>query len=203
MKTIISCFDISTNFVKPWADAGYLCYCVDLQHAKGENRQGNIVKVGADISYWMPPKYVEFAAFFPPCTDLAVSGARWFKGKGLFALSQSISLFAHAVRLAEWLDVPYFIENPVSTISTYWRKPDYTFHPHEFGGYLDPPVDKYLKKTCLWTGGNFVMPPKKLVIPSEGQKIWKLPPSPDRANLRSVTPAGFSQAVFEYNSIIN
>jgi len=204
MDIVISCFDISSVFVKPWADAGYLCYCVDLQHPRGETREGNIIKVGIDIAYWMPPKdNVCFAAFFPPCTDLSVSGARWFKGKGLFALSKAINLFAHSVRLAEWIDAPYFIENPISTISTYWRKPDYIFHPHEYGGYLEPPVDLYYKKTCLWVGNGFKMPPKKVVPPSEGQKIWKMPPSKDRANLRSVTPLGFSQAVFEHNSSYN
>ena len=199
-KIIISCFDVSCNFVQPWAAAGYLCYCVDLQHRLGENKEGNIIKVGTDISHWMPPKGdISLAAFFPPCTHLAVSGAKWFKGKGLFLLAESIKLFAHSIRLAEFIEAPYFIENPVSTISTYWRKSDFKFDPCDFGGYLNPPGDKYLKETHLWVGNNFIMPRFKPVFAEEGMKLFKLPPSDERSNLRSTTPIGFSRAVFEYN----
>ena len=75
-KTVISCFDLTGNMVRPWAEAGYLCYCVDIQHPQGETRQGNIIHVGADMRDWLPPfRPITFAAFFPPCTDVAVSGA--------------------------------------------------------------------------------------------------------------------------------
>ena len=161
---VISCFDKSTNMVKPWADAGYLCYCIDLQHAPGETREGNIIKVGADMKEWMPPNEpIAFAAFFPPCTDVAVSGARWFKDKGLGALIKALSLFDISIKIAEWSKAPYFIENPVSTVSTYWRKPDYTFDPCDYG-------DPYTKKTCLWTGGGFVMPQKIELSRRKGAK---------------------------------
>ena len=190
---VISCFDYSTNFVKPWAESGHTCYCVDIQHPKGETRNGNIIKIGIDINNWLPPKSdIAFAAFFPPCTHLAVSGARWFKEKGLTALHEAIGCFAVAQRLAEWIGASYFIENPVSTISTYWRKPDYTFDPCDYG-------DPYTKKTCLWTGGGFVMPPKNRVEPTEGSKMHLMPPGEDRANKRSETPMGFARAVFESN----
>lgn len=190
---VISCFDKSTNMVKPWADAGYLCYCVDLQHVPGETREGNIIKVGADMKEWMPPnKPIAFAAFFPPCTDVAVSGARWFKDKGLGALIKALSLFDISIKIAEWSKAPYLIENPVSTVSTYWRKPDYSFDPCDYG-------DPYTKKTCLWTGGGFVMPQKNRVEPTLGSKIHLLPPSADRADLRSETPMGFANAVYESN----
>lgn len=190
---VISCFDKSTNMVKPWADAGYLCYCVDLQHAPGETREGNIIKVGADMKEWMPPNEpIAFAAFFPPCTDVAVSGARWFKDKGLGALIKALSLFDISIKIAEWSKAPYLIENPVSTVSTYWRKPDYTFDPCDYG-------DPYTKKTCLWTGGGFVMPQKNRVEPTQGSKMHLLPPSADRADLRSETPMGFANAVYESN----
>lgn len=145
---VISCFDLTTTLVKPWAEAGYLCYCVDIQHPAGETREGNIVRVGADVLTWLPPRGpIAFAAFFPPCTDLSVSGARWFKQKGLGALWRAIRLFDVSVKLAEWTGAPYFIENPVSTISTYWRKPDHSFDPCDYG-------DPWTKKTNLWTGGG-------------------------------------------------
>jgi hypothetical protein len=129
-----------------------------------------------------------------------VSGARWFQDKGLGSLIQALQLFDAAVRLAEWTGAPYLIENPVSTVSTYWRKPDYTFDPCDYGGYLDPPGDAYTKKTCLWTGNGFVMPGSKRVAPFEGSKMHRLPPSEYRAMLRSATSLGFAEAVFEVNS---
>jgi hypothetical protein len=193
MDIMISCFDFSTIMAQPWAEAGYLCYCVDLQHEPGEHRDGNIIRVGADIEYWIPPRgRIAFGSFFTPCTHTAVSGARWFKGKGLRALSKAIALFARSQEIAESLGCPWMIENPVSTLASYWRKPDYTFDPCDYG-------DPYTKKTCLWTGGGFVMPNKNRVEPTDGSKMHLLPESKDRANQRSETPKGFSRAVFEAN----
>lgn len=193
MDIVISCFDYSTNMVKPWADAGCRCYCVDIQHPAGETIDGNIIRVGADMLDWMPPRgNIVFATFFPPCTDVAVSGARWFKDKGIGALIRALQLFDVSVKIAEWSNAPYLIENPVSTISSYWRKPDYSFDPCDYG-------DSYTKKTCLWTGGGFRMPDKCRVEPTQGSKMWLLPPSDNRANLRSETPMGFVNAVFEAN----
>lgn len=192
-QIMISCFDLTTTMAKPWAEAGYLCYCVDMQHPEGMNRSGNIIKVGANMNDWLPPRGdIVFAAFFPPCYDVAVSGARWFKDKGIGALHRAIGLFDRAVRLAEWCEAPYLIENPISTISTYWRKPDHTFDPCDYG-------DPYTKRTCLWTGGGFVMPEKRRIEPTEGSKMHLLPPSAERSNLRSATPEGFARAVFEAN----
>lgn len=192
-RIVISCFDESTVMVQPWAEAGYTCYCVDLLHEPGLHRDGNIIRVGADMKDWLPPRGdIAFAAFFPPCTDVAVSGARWFQDKGLGRLVDALELFDVSARLAEWCQAPYLIENPVSTVSSYWRKPDHTFDPCDYG-------DPYTKKTCLWTGGGFVMPTKRRVEPTEGSKMHFLPPSADRARLRSTTPMGFAKAVFEAN----
>lgn len=194
MKTVLSLFDRSGNMVKPWADAGYKCICVDIQHPEGETTDGNITRVGADLTDYLPP-LAEYAAVFafPPCTHLAVSGARWFVGKGLGKLSDSIRLFHVAAKICEWSGAPYLIENPVSTISSYWRKPDHSFDPCDYG-------DPYTKKTCLWTGGGFVMPPKNRIEAFLGSMMHRLPPSGQRANLRSETPMGFARAVFEANA---
>ena len=190
---VLSLFDYTTNFVKPWADAGFLCYCVDSQHPPGETRDGNIIRVGADILEYLPPKGdYAFCAAFPPCTHLAVSGARWFKGKGLGKLADSIRLFHRAALICMWTGAPYFIENPVSTISTYWRPPNHSFDPCDYG-------DPWTKKTCLWTGGGFVMPRKRRVLPTLGSLMHRLPPGPDRANQRSETPRGFACAIFKAN----
>lgn len=206
---VISLFDFTGNMVKPWLENGYDCYCVDVQHEQGEAQSpvlsnGNLFLVGADVKTWLPPSGEKIAAVFafPPCTDVAVSGAKHFKNKGLTALINSLELFEASVRIAEWSGAPYMIENPVSTVSTYWRKPDYYFHPYEFTGY--EPNDNYTKKTCLWTGNGFRMP-KPFVDMGLGKpddRIHKAPPGPDRANFRSATPMGFARAVFNANARI-
>jgi hypothetical protein len=199
-RIIISLFDYTTIMVAPWAAAGFLCYCVDLQHPPGKSREGNIVRVGADVREWLPPYApVKVLFAFPPCTDVAVSGARWFQDKGLGSLIEALCHFDATVKLAEWTQSPYMIENPVSTVSSYWRKPDYTFDPCDYGGYLYPNGDAYTKKTCLWTGNGFVMPKAKRVMPAEGSRMHRLAPSDHRSSLRSATPEGFAKAVFEAN----
>ena len=198
---VISLFDYTGHMVAPWAEAGYRCYCVDLQHAPGETHFGNVTLVGADVREWLPPfAPVKILFAFPPCTHVAASGARWFKDKGLGSLVAALQLFEATVRLAEWTGAPYMIENPVSTVSTYWRGPDHTFDPCDYGGYLDPPDDAYTKKTCLWTGNGFVMPKPKRLRPKEGSRMHRLPPSADRADARSATPRGFAEAVFQSNA---
>lgn len=207
---MLSLFDLTTEMARPWAEAGCACYCVDLQHAAGEATEhvaggGSITHVGADVATWLPPRgEVVFCAAFPPCTDLAVSGARWFASKGLLRLSEAIALFAHAARVCEWAGAPYLVENPVSTISTYWRKPDHSFDPCDYAGYADDPAaEAYTKRTCLWTGGGFVMPTPSAVVPVLGSRMHRLPPSPTRANERSATPQGFARAVFLANANAN
>ncbi len=209
-------YDYTTEMARPWAEAGYLCYCVDIQHEAGETREGNIIKVGVDISTWLPPnENISFVAAFPPCTDIAVSGAPHFKTKGLSALAEAIKQFHWVTRIVEWANAPYIIENPISTISTYWRKPDYYFHPYEYGGYLPeddtnpvseiiPPRDAYPKKTCLWAGNGFAMPEQKPVEcpPGYSPQHKKLGGKSQKTkNIRSATPRGFARAVFEANAL--
>lgn len=197
---MLSLFDYTGTMCEPWAEAGYLCYAVDIQHPKGEQRVGNIIRVGADALTWLPPRAdCAFAAAAPPCTHLAVSGARWFRGKGLRALAESIELFARATEILEWTGAPYLIENPVSTIATYWRKPDHLFDPCDYAGYPGGDNDTYTKRTCLWTGGGFVMPTPKRREPVDGSRMHLLPPSDERANLRAATPRGFAEACFSAN----
>lgn len=197
----VSLFDYTGNMLKPWHEAGYTCYALDLQH-DNKNKDG-INRVNYDLSKpWLPPfsaDDISIVFAFPPCDHLSVSGARWFKGKGLRKLADSIHLFATAAEFCEWSHAPYMIENPVSTISTYWRKPDYVFNPSDYTGFCR--ADNYTKKTCLWTGNGFVMPePNKdnsLGLPDD--RIHKMPPSKDRKNLRSATPMGFAIAVLKAN----
>lgn len=203
MKPVaIFLYDLSGKSAEPFAAAGWDCYCVDIQHP-GNTSRGNIHFIQADARRWKPTRDMvercRFFAAFPPCDDLAVSGARWFKGKGLHALSDAIELFAVAAEWAEFFEVPYLIENPRSTISTYWRKPDLTFDPCDYSQLA--PSEHYTKKTCLWTGGRFIMPPKtSLPGPPAANVIRDMKgKGRDRANARSVTPSGFMQAVFNAN----
>jgi len=182
---------------KPWADAGYRCICVDVEANPG--KRDGIEFVRADIMDWWPPlgEYA-FVATFPPCTHLAGSGARWWKSKGFGPLAEGLKLVVRCEQIAQWCGCPWFIENPVGRLSSI-HKPDHIFDPCDYGGYLDPPDDAYTKRTCLWVGGGFVMPEKRRVEAVEGSKMHRIPPGPDRADLRSVTPKGFAEAVFRAN----
>lgn len=187
-KLVLSLFDFTGNMVRPWAEAGFETLCIDIQ------------RDGTDILRWLPPRCEYQIVFaFPPCTNLAVSGARWFTDKGLAGLGAAIELVERARDICEWSGAPWMLENPVSTLSTYWRQPDHKFHPYQFAGFR--PEDNYTKKTCLWTGGGFVMP-QPFPLRDAGRpddRIHKAPPSPERANFRSATPMGFARAVFEAN----
>ena len=206
---VISLFDRSGIMVEPWAEAGYDCWIIDVAHPQAFDNNGvslddrGIRRVHHDLSTpWLFPgdrSDVAIVFAFPPCDHLAVSGARWFKGKGLRPLAKSIELFASASEFCEWVGASYLIENPVSTISTHWRKPDYTFHPFQYTGYYE--TDNYTKKTCLWTGNDFSMPEPLLLwgLDRPDNRIHAMPPAPDRAAARGMTPCGFSRAVFESN----
>lgn len=191
-QVVLSLCDRTGNMVKPWADAGYECWIVDIQHQPGASQNGNIVRVGADVRTFKCPRQPDIVFAFPPCTHLAVSGARWFKQKGLRALSEAIDIFGACVNTCESAGCPWMVENPVSVISSHYRKPNHTFDPCDYG-------DPWTKKTCLWTGGGFIMPPKRRVEPVLGSKMHLMPPGDDRADLRSETPMGFARAVFEAN----
>ena len=207
---VISLFDVTGKMVQPWLDAGYQAYIVDIQHpvayeSGGVSSEGNLHRVHWDLTKpWLCPvdrSDIAFVSAFPPCDHLAVSGARWFKGKGLRRLAVSVEMFATAAEFCEWSKAPYMIENPASSISSYWRKPDYRFSPHQFTGYERD--DNYTKGTSLWVGNGFVMPEpwqaEGLGAPDD--RIHKCPPGPERHNIRSATPMGFARAVFEANHV--
>lgn len=188
--------------VKPWLEAGYSAVTVDLQeselaHPGHRHLISNVCTLGG-LRY---SGKLEAVFAFPPCTHLASSGARWFKSKGLDAVIQGLEVVRACRDLCEHSGAPWMLENPVGTLSTYWRKPDYTFHPVHYSGYAPTQAnDEYTKKTCLWTGGGFVMPDRKPSEPTLGGFIHKMPPSEERSNLRSVTPMGFAVAVFQANA---
>lgn len=220
-------YDRTGIMAKPWLDNGYECWCFDGQHEEGVHRDGNLIKVGVWFDAYNTKKHVneikslvgsaDIVVGFPECTDLAVSGAAHFSKK----LSINPSCQAEASELARMvmyvgdaLNCPWVAENPVSVLSTIWRKPDYSFHPYEYGGYLPEndehplypeytnPRDSYPKKTCLWAGNGFVMPSKRPVDVDLGysNQYKKLGgKSKKTKNIRSATPRGFANAVFDFN----
>lgn len=224
-EIVISLCDYTGTFVESWAKAGYKCFIFDCQH-KG-SIEGNIHKIPGRIEenigflmYLFNVYKVKFAAAFPPCTDLAVSGAAHFASKRdrdpLFQ-SKAMSFFVMCYNILKDSGAPFIIENPVSVASSYFRKPDYSFHPWEYGGYLPeddinpvseliPARDAYPKKTCLWTGNGFKMPETKPIEKPEGYSPMhhKLGgKSLKTKNIRSATPRGFAAAVFEMYSRTN
>jgi len=203
----ISLFDYTGNMLKPWRRAGYGCYAFDIQHKTTHMNDDGVHCLHADLSnphhvfnalLGTDPSEIAFISAFPPCTHLANSGNRWKKDKGLRALQESVGFFATSQEVCEHFDAPYIIENPIGSMSTYWRKPDYTFHPWHYDKHTDND-DNYTKNTCLWTGGGFVMPEKDLVKRDPDDRIHKCGPSPERMNIRSATPMGFAEAVFAAN----
>ena len=90
-------------------------------------------------------------------------------------------------------------DTPVSVLSRVFGKPSHTFDPCDYTAY--EPLDNYTKKTCLWTGGGFQMPPRNqdmTLPPADRNRIWYMS-GKDRANNRSKTPLGFARAVYEVN----
>lgn len=124
---------------------------------------------------------------FPPCTHLAVSGARYFEQKRKDGRQQAAIDFF--MRFAN-SDCPKIaIENPVGIMSTVWKKPDQIIQPWQFG-------HGETKKTCLWLKGLPTLVPTNIVDGRE-QRIWKMPPSEDRAKNRAKTFPGIARAMAE------
>lgn len=210
MKTIISLCDYTGIFTKPWVEAGYKAIHVDPQ------REGNgtIIEMAKMLGDAIRNYDVCFVAGFPPCTDVSVAGARHFisKGEKDKHFQAKAALVAEQCRMVgELSGAPWFFENPVSVFASIFGKPNHTFNPSDFGGYLPEddkhpewpeyitPRDAYPKKTCLWSGGGFEMPELNPVEAVKDYPGWsKLGGKSLRTkNIRSATPRGFAQAIFE------
>lgn len=176
-KIILDLCGGTGSWSKPYRDAGYDVRLVTLPET--------------DVRTYAPPENVYGILVAPPCTNFAVSGARWWKGKGEQALLDSLAVVDACLRIVilskpKW----WVLENPVGRLTTYLGKPRMSFDPCDYG-------DPYTKKTLLW--GEFNFPKMKRVEPTEGSKLHRLPPSPKRAELRSITPSGFAQAFYKAN----
>ena len=236
MSIVLSLYDYTGEACRPWAEAGHTCHAFDIQHMESGwvdrfDGGGSIRFHKADlhdhvnlnaIQDAFADEHVVFGMAFPVCTDMAVSGAAHFKRKAEANPSfqdEAVSYAMWCAKLFNSMHIPYFVENPVSVLATKWRKPDYSFHPYEYGGYIPydemnhprwpeyiAPRDAYKKKTCLWTGGGFVMP-TKVAVDCEGYHgngystaMMKLGGKSQRTkDIRSATPRGFATAVYQSN----
>jgi hypothetical protein len=125
----------------------------------------------------------DLAVFHPPCTHLAVSGARWFKDK---IIEQQVAL--EFVR--DLLAAPIYriaLENPISIISTKIRRPDQIIQPWMFG-------HPETKATCLWLKNLPLLAPT-VIVEGRENRIHRMPPSADRGRLRSITYQGIADAM--------
>lgn len=122
----------------------------------------------------------------PPCTDLAVSGARYFAEKIADGRQQaSIDFFMKFTKPScKWA-----IENPIGIMSTRYRKPDQIIQPWQFG-------HGETKATCLWLHDLPSLIPTNIVEGRE-QRIWKMSPGPNRAKERARTYQGIADAMAE------
>ena len=129
----------------------------------------------------------------PPCTDLAVSGAAWFKDKRMDGRqAASIAFFMRLIKA----DIPRIaVENPVCIMSSLYRKPDQIVQPYMFG-HMET------KATCLWLKGlpkltatNDVKEQTMALPEKERMRLHYLPPSEDRWKIRSQTFQGIADAM--------
>jgi len=178
MKVLIAC-EYSGRVRDAFIEAGHDAMSCDLlpTDLAGPHYQGDvldILKNGWDLMI-----------AHPPCTHLAVSGARYFSAKKASGVQDEALNF---VRLLMDADIPKIaIENPISIISSQIRKPDQIIQPWQFG-------HGETKATCLWLKNLPLLKPTDIVQGRE-PKVHKMPPSPDRWKLRSTTYQGIANAM--------
>lgn len=226
MKHVVVLYEMSGYTAQAWVDGNHKVYCYDILHKGAFLRDGQIFarwdardddQVRALINRHTGRTCMLIA--MPPCTDLAVSGAKHFISKERANpgfQDKAMELVFIARDIAQRIGCPYVIENPVSVISSRWRKPDMIFDPFEFGGYLPvddvhpkwpqyiKPRDAYPKKTCLWWGNGFRVPDKRpvKVEPGWSTQQKKLGGKSARTKeVRSASPRGFFRGVYEANRV--
>lgn len=127
----------------------------------------------------------------PPCTMFALSGNRWKRSEEDY--KEALRIVDACLRLVHVYKPDFWaLENPIGKLVRWLGKPKMYFQPCDYG-------DPWTKRTCLW--GNFKMPKKNPVKPTEGSKMWAHYGGKSRRTkmMRSMTPPGFAQAFYEAN----
>jgi len=188
MRVLIAC-EVSGIVRDAFTREGHMAVSCDLKptEAPGEHFQGDVRKI-LDLGW-------DLMIAHPPCTHLAVSGARWFEAK----TTEQIEALEFVKLLMAAPIEKIAIENPVSIISTHIRKPKQIIQPYEYGHDAS-------KRTCLWLKNLPYLYATKYIRPRivRGQERWanqtdsgqnKLGPSEERAALRAETYPGIAEAM--------
>ena len=191
MKILVACEE-SQAVTIAFRERGHEAYSCDILPCSGGYPEWHIQD---DVLKHLDDGWDMMVAF-PPCTDLAVSGARWFKEKQADGRQQaSIEFFLKFTRtsIPKWA-----IENPVGIMSRLYRKPDCIIQPYEFG-------DPSRKTTCLWLHGLPSLLPTQMVAPDiytckNGKTFSRdymvaLKAGENRGHLRSKTYPGIASAI--------
>jgi hypothetical protein len=178
MKILIAC-EYSGTVRDAFIKAGHEAMSCDLlpTDVPGPHYQGDVFDI-IDRGWDMMIAH-------PPCTHLAVSGARHFKEKQADGRQQQALDFVSRLLNADIRRIA--LENPISIISSKIRKPDQIIQPWQFG-------HGETKATCLWIKNLPSLVPTDVVDGRE-QRVWKLPPTADRWKIRSKTYQGIADAM--------
>ena len=176
MNVLVAC-EFSGTVRDAFTARGHYALSCDLlpSETPGEHYQGNVRDILGDN--W------DLMIAHPPCTHLAVSGARWFKDKQ----KEQKEALEFVIELMEAPIPKICIENPISIISTRIGKPDQIIQPWMFG-------HGETKATCLWLKNLPKLEPTN-IVEGRDSRIHKMPPGPDRWKERSRTYPGIAQAM--------
>jgi site-specific DNA-cytosine methylase len=181
MRVLVAC-EYSGRVRDAFARRGHTAVFCDLlpsENPRGWHVQGDVLAL-LDRGW-------DLMIAHPPCTHLAVSGARHFAAKQASGVQDEALAFVRALLAAP---IPMIaLENPVSIISSRIRKPDQVIQPWQHG-------HGETKATCLWLKGLPLLKPSNIV---EGRApvVHRMPPSADRWKHRSRTYAGIAEAMAE------
>ena len=178
IKVLVAC-EFSGTVREAFAKRGFDAWSCDLLETEipGKHYRGDVRDIAGER--W------DLLIAHPPCTHLAVSGARWWPEKqaeqrdALEFVRYLMGLVSHIPHVA--------IENPISIISREIRKPDQIIQPWMFG-------HGETKATCLWTHWLPILTPTNIVSGRE-QRIHRMPPSACRWKERSRTYQGVADAM--------
>lgn len=196
MRVLVAC-EYSGRVRQAFRDRGHDAWSCDLLPAEDDGRfhlKGDALdwaELGCPpdphrrMDYWILPW--DLAIFFPPCTDLCSSGARWFEQKRADGRQQASIDFFMSCAKVEIKRVA--IENPIGIMSRVWRKPDQIIQPWQFG-------HGETKATCLWLKGLPKLTPTNIVEGREA-RVHRMSPGPDRWKERSRTYQGIADAMAE------
>lgn len=201
-KIVLSFFDLSGEWSRPWEEAGYEVHRFDIQDDPEVGDVNNFsVEFFSDWFDQFEGRDIHAILAACPCTDFASSGNKWFAAKDSDGRTvSSVKLVHQTLRTIEFFKPAIWsLENPVGRIEKLGGLPPWrlSFDPNHLG-------DTYTKKTLIWGRFNADLPIAP-VEPVEGSKMWKLYGGKSMAtkNARSETPEGFSYGFFMANNAID